>query len=91
MQLLIKARLSSQLSDDRCCRDDGNWLGTPSLGRLLKPLSDLTSELQPSQRDGKNSLLCSGVLHCCFTLAVHTIFYNGEGSVGIRFNIRLLV
>lgn len=83
---MMKTRLSSQLSDDKGCRDDGNWLGTQGLGRALKPL-----KLQPSVRDGKNSLLCSGVLNCCFTLGVHIIFNNEEGSVGIRFNIRLLV
>ena len=44
--------MSTQLSDDKCCRDDGNWLGTHDLGPALKPLSDL-SELQPSLSDGK--------------------------------------
>jgi hypothetical protein len=49
----MKARLSSQLRDGNCCGDDGNSLGTQGLGRSLKSLSDLVSELQPSVRDGR--------------------------------------
>lgn len=88
---MTKTRLSSHLSDDRCCGDDRNWVGTHGLGRALKPLSDLMSELQRSVRDGKIVFFAVEYLTAVSLWVFISFFYNGDGSVGIRFNIRLLV
>jgi hypothetical protein len=49
------------------------------------------SELQRSVRDGKIVFFAVEYLTAVSLWVFISFFYNGDGSVGIRFNIRLLV
>jgi hypothetical protein len=79
----MRARLSSQLRNDKCCRDEGNCLETHGLGRALKPLSDLMSEIQQSMRDGKTVFLAEEYLTAVSLWVFISFFFSKEKVVWV--------